>query len=596
MPHAVPPRNHPPRSLLLLLTMLLSVVASVAHASDEATFHGADWSERQVGEGLLWRHYEFDSLFGARQNVSYLKADLNHPAVEVEIPHLVGSLQRTSTLVPAQAPNALAAVNGTYFSWANGGGQNTYLRIDGEVIPQNPRTKGVWGHHGGLARDASQQWSVIAMPGTANEWDDNETHPTIVANGPLLLLDGAIAQSQINSAGGTHCTGRHPRTAAGLTADNHLILLTADGRTDRGDGMTCTETAMVLLWLGCHEALNMDGGGTTTMWVRGEPANGVVNYPSDSAGERVTANAIAVATEPAEPAPWDARLVEFRHREIVAPGERQTVTATYENIGAEPWSAGEVRLVTSRPGGRSSDLHGPQWVSESEPALLEPATVAPGEQGTFTFPVTAPLTEANLTIFEHFMLTREGIGRFGPSDARARLKLVVTPGSPDDGETFLVEVRSGGQNHEWYSDSSGFLNSSASTNAPGTTFGIGTRWASTYRSQVGLRTATWTPNFETAGRYHVSVAWPAGATNRKDPITYHVDHAQGRDTFLINQQNPGDTWYPLGTFHFADGQGSQGRVVMTNESIDESGTMWSGPVRFILMEEASAAATGAAVY
>lgn len=589
------PIPRPMRPPLFAIFPILALALATAAPGNEATFHGADWFEREIGQGITWQHHEFEELFGSRQNVGILIADLDNPSVAVELPHLRGSLQRTSTLVPDQVPAALAATNGTYFSSAGGGGHNTYLRIDGTTIPHNPRSKGAWGHHGALAQDDSLRWSIIQMPATADEWDDNHTHPTIMANGPLLLIGGEVAAAQIDSAGGTHCTGRHPRTAAGITGDNRLVLLTIDGRTDRGAGMTCTETALVLLWLGCLDAVNMDGGGTTTMWVRDEPNNGVVNYPSDAAGERSTANAIALTSAPAPPAQWDARLLDFQFQEAVAPGESQTATLTYENIGTGTWTGDLTRLVTSRPEGRPSALHEAGWVSESQPATMTPATVAPGELATFSFPVTAPLTDETLTIVEHFMLTHGEAGRIGPSDARARLKLVVSPGLPD-GEGFLVEVRSGGLNHEWYSDSSGFLNSTATTNAPGTTPGIGTRWASTYRSQVGTRTATWTPHFEQAGQYHVSIAWPDAATNRKDPITYHVDHQGGRDTFLINQQNPGDTWYPLGTFPFAEGQGSNGRVVVKNEDIDESGNLWSGPVRFVFVGKGEPMPTGTSLY
>ncbi|MCC5875995.1 MAG: phosphodiester glycosidase family protein [Candidatus Sumerlaeia bacterium] len=575
-------------SAMTLATPALAIalgagLAPVAAQGNQTNFESADWFEREIGEGVVWRNYEFDNLFGVRQSVSYIKADLNNPLVSIELPFLQGSTQRTSTLVPNQVPDALGAVNGTYFAT---GGHNTYLRIDDTEIPYMPRTKGTWGHHGALGQDTSDNWSILEMPTTGNEWDDNTTHPNIMANGPLLLLNGSIATTQINSAGGTHCTGRHPRTAVGITGDNQIILLTVDGRTNRSTGMTCVETATVLQWLGALDAVNMDGGGTTTMWVGGEPASGVVNYPSDGSGERVTANAIAIVSDPADPAEWDARLLSMTFDNIVAPEDTQTVTLVYENIGTETWTAGDTRLVTSRPTEDPSDIAHSSWVSTSEPATMTPATVAPGQSATFSFTVEAPDTENTLSFTQFFMLTHDGIGRIGPNDARARFQMTVIPETPA-GDSFLVEPRVGGQNYNWYSDHPDFANSTVTSGASGATSGIGSRWTSSFFSHasVGLRTAQWRPNFSETGIYHVSVSWANTASERRNPIGYYVDHAGGRDTVMIDQTAPGDTWYSLGVYTFNEGQSDNGRVIITNEYTDLSGNMWAGPVRFILLED-----------
>jgi exopolysaccharide biosynthesis protein len=75
---------------------------------------------------------------------------------------------------------------------------------------------------------------------------------------------------------------KHPRTAAGITAAGEVVLVTMDGRTPAGIGVTLDELATYMTWLSCDEAMNFDGGGSTTMWVSGQPALGVVNYPSDA--------------------------------------------------------------------------------------------------------------------------------------------------------------------------------------------------------------------------------------------------------------------------------------------------------------------------
>ena len=83
---------------------------------------------------------------------------------------------------------------------------------------------------------------------------------------------------------------RHPRTAVGLSEDRRtLYLVVIDGRTGPV-GMTCRELATFMRELGAHYALNLDGGGSSTMWIRG---TGTVNAPSDGA-PRTVANHLGV--------------------------------------------------------------------------------------------------------------------------------------------------------------------------------------------------------------------------------------------------------------------------------------------------------------
>ena len=74
-----------------------------------------------------------------------------------------------------------------------------------------------------------------------------------------------------------------------------MLLLVVDGRTRQSEGMTLDELSATLRWLGCRDALNLDGGGSTTMYVNGYPDNGIVNHPSDNGlydhkGERGVSN------------------------------------------------------------------------------------------------------------------------------------------------------------------------------------------------------------------------------------------------------------------------------------------------------------------
>lgn len=84
---------------------------------------------------------------------------------------------------------------------------------------------------------------------------------------------------------------RHPRTFVGFDRDTTLVYLcVVDGRQDHSRGMTFGEMAEFLRALGAWNAVNLDGGGSTTMIVGGS----IVNRPSDVTGERPVANILAV--------------------------------------------------------------------------------------------------------------------------------------------------------------------------------------------------------------------------------------------------------------------------------------------------------------
>ena len=101
----------------------------------------------------------------------------------------------------------------------------------------------------------------------------------ILSGGPYLVKDGKIFIDMTDEKLGA-IGGRNPRTAIGYTKDNHLILLTADGREGASVGLTLTELANLMKQLGCVNAMNLDGGGSTVMYVNGQ----VVNKPAMQGG------------------------------------------------------------------------------------------------------------------------------------------------------------------------------------------------------------------------------------------------------------------------------------------------------------------------
>jgi len=105
-----------------------------------------------------------------------------------------------------------------------------------------------------------------------------------VSFGPTLVMNG---KPQINSDGGQ---GYNPRTAIGQTKNGEILMLVIDGRRGLKEGATLKEVQNIMLQFGAHNAVNLDGGSTTTMYLNGE----IVNTPCDALGERPTSSIVYV--------------------------------------------------------------------------------------------------------------------------------------------------------------------------------------------------------------------------------------------------------------------------------------------------------------
>jgi hypothetical protein len=112
----------------------------------------------------------------------------------------------------------------------------------------------------------------------------------------MLLRDGtAVTYSDDDE----FARNRHPRTGVCVAPGRTIDLMVVDGRTPEAAGLSLPELAAVMRALGCTTAMNLDGGGSSTMWIRGKRPMGVVSHPSDDRrfdvfGERAVGTAVIV--------------------------------------------------------------------------------------------------------------------------------------------------------------------------------------------------------------------------------------------------------------------------------------------------------------
>ncbi len=95
---------------------------------------------------------------------------------------------------------------------------------------------------------------------------------TAIGGGPVLVQRGQIkiSNEEEKMFAGKAINDKHPRTAMGYTANNKLVILVVEGRNPNAGGATLTQEAQILKDLGCVEALNLDGGGSSCLLINGK--------------------------------------------------------------------------------------------------------------------------------------------------------------------------------------------------------------------------------------------------------------------------------------------------------------------------------------
>lgn len=272
--------------------LLLFITGGIFAQSDSLAVLKADWKKEKITSGVHLKTFWFNkSLFNSNQNVSILEIKQKRGLyLDLGYDHKI--LQKTSDF--GRQNNALAALNGTFFDMANGGSVD-YIRADGFVV--NESRLGKNGNRAGHQESAlvfnRGKLSIEKWNGK-QDWEQSLDGEDIMVSGPLLMLNQTI--EKLDTANSFNKT-RHPRTAVAITKNKRVLLITVDGRNENSAGMNLFELTKLMRWLNADDAINLDGGGSTALWIKNYMETGIVNFPSDNrkwdhAGERKVANVV----------------------------------------------------------------------------------------------------------------------------------------------------------------------------------------------------------------------------------------------------------------------------------------------------------------
>lgn len=264
------------------------------------------FTEIKVKDGItLYQAYsKMDDVTKAYQNVNVLEVDLNNDAYKITFVRT----DRDSTTSIGRRYKAIAAINAAYEQDAS------YLRVNGnnwsEVTIASDHLR-FWKHEGAIVADGKRKVGMVhGAKGKKNVTDGGVqainiykslTERNLFSSSPMLIDDydpvgtrfvpaayDDFTISDFNKSFDSedyrrHQGVRHPRTAVALTEDNDLLFITVDGRfSGKAEGMSARElTNFIVKHFNPRWALNMDGGGSTSMYVAGfgNSVNDIVNYP-----------------------------------------------------------------------------------------------------------------------------------------------------------------------------------------------------------------------------------------------------------------------------------------------------------------------------
>ena len=282
---------------------------------------GAGWTSKTIDEGVVY--YAFsgtDQVTSQKEEVFAVDLDLSKSQYQVKLLYTREPRLKVSQAFALNA-NTVAAMNANYEL------NSIFVRVDGTTRYQIPKIVigdtdvPNWKSEAAFSSDGERGLGIFFAGSPKRDGRitgiKDKTYaqavelqrkyytsiagnfPHLISSAPMLIndyepvgenfCDNTLTTTQVNALNSEdlnrHQRVLHPRTAIALTENNHFIMLVVDGRTNYSSGMSARQlTKFLVKWFNPQYALNMDGGGSTTLCVKGEgdPNTHVVNYPCEN--------------------------------------------------------------------------------------------------------------------------------------------------------------------------------------------------------------------------------------------------------------------------------------------------------------------------
>lgn len=262
----------------LLLVALCAIGWAAAQNADSLAFVNANRDKLKVKNAEAYTISA--DIFSSPQTISVVKFSLDKFSI---MPHQTGDVATTSD--QGWACKADFAINACF--WAvKKSVPTTYVKVNGVTLSTSHRAG--LPRVNGLLMMYKDRLEVVPSTDMPEYSGLVEECPNVIACGPVLIDNGKRVSYEHITTSQTpdlqrkipFFLNRHPRSAVGCNAKGEVILVVVDGRSeDNAAGATIEELTDICQWLGMVEALNLDGGGSSTLWNK---KYGVLNHPCDN--------------------------------------------------------------------------------------------------------------------------------------------------------------------------------------------------------------------------------------------------------------------------------------------------------------------------
>ena len=276
------------KNLLIVVILAVCSIEMVKGqtVADSLAIVSACWKIENFQKGIVYKYASIPQLYQGPQSISLIEID---PVAGLKVGVAVSDKMKETSKIASEY-NAIAAINGSYFDMKRGNSV-CFLKADRQIIDTTMQSEFKLRVTGAI-NVRKGKIKLIPWSKQIEKEYEGETG-MVLASGPLMLKDGQICDW--NS-----CGTKHPRSAVATTKEGKILLITVDGRfPEQAEGVNIPELAHLIRILGGEDALNLDGGGSTTLWLSGASDDGVVNYPCDNgrfdhAGERKVPNILYI--------------------------------------------------------------------------------------------------------------------------------------------------------------------------------------------------------------------------------------------------------------------------------------------------------------
>jgi len=246
--------------------------------ADQSKVAAYNYTTHTAKPGLVHKTGEFTLFGSSTRRINILDITLN----ESNILGIGFNTTNKSTVAMCNDYNATAGINAGYFPLGSTVDKDPHIRINGITVQEgHAGVSGLFTNAALLIHNNVASVRILGTSGTnfnqvAAAIPVSEAENIIVC-GPMLITDGVIG---VVSPTNEHNTSSYARTGLGVSADGKRVFMVTVDTGNGATGVSTPQLGKILQALGAVNAMNFDGGGSTTMFVKNHGTNGLVNVPS----------------------------------------------------------------------------------------------------------------------------------------------------------------------------------------------------------------------------------------------------------------------------------------------------------------------------